>query len=158
VTRRPVPLDRLGDLLASERGLTEPEAGVRRERYGANAIIETPPARWRELARDTAKDPMLWFLTATSLLYAVVGQLGEALTLVVALVPLAGMDVFLHWRSQASAEGLRTRLAERAVVVRDGRRVELSAVEVVPGDLTVVAPGEAFPCRWPGDPGERASG
>ena len=145
MTRRPVPLDRLGDLLASERGLTEPEAGVRRERYGANAIIETPPARWRELARDTAKDPMLWFLTATSLLYAVVGQLGEALTLVVALVPLAGMDVFLHWRSQASAEGLRTRLAERAVVVRDGRRVELSAVEVVPGDLTVVAPGEAFP-------------
>ena len=145
MTRRPVPLDRLGDLLASERGLTEPEAGVRRERYGANAIIETPPARWRELARDTAKDPMLWFLTATSLLYAVVGQLGEALTLVVALVPLAGMDVFLHWRSQASAEGLRTRLAERGVVVRDGRRVELSAVEVVPGDLTVVAPGEAFP-------------
>lgn len=118
---------------------------MRRERYGANAIIETPPARWRELARDTAKDPMLWFLTATSLLYAVVGQLGEALTLVVALVPLAGMDVFLHWRSQASAEGLRTRLAERAVVVRDGRRVELSAVEVVPGDLTVVASGEAFP-------------
>ena len=145
MTRRPVPLDRLGDLLASERGLTEPEAGIRRERYGTNAIIETPPARWRELARDTAKDPMLWFLTATSLLYAVVGQLGEALTLVVALVPLAGMDVFLHWRSQASAEGLRTRLAERAVVVRDGRRVELSAVEVVPGDLTVVAPGEAFP-------------
>ena len=145
MTRRGAPLDRLRDLRGSERGLTSIEAGERRQRYGANVIIESPPARWRELARDTAKDPMLWFLGATSLLYIAVGALAEAVTLLVALVPLAGMDAFLHWRSQASAEGLRTRLAERAVVVRDGSRVEVSALDIVPGDLLVVASGEPFP-------------
>src|SRR5262245_54264099 len=88
---------------------------------------------------------MLWFLGATSLLYAVVGQSGEALILLLALFPLAGMDAFLHWRSQASAEGLRRRLAERAVVVRNGCRVAVSAPELVPGDLAVIASGESFP-------------
>jgi Ca2+-transporting ATPase len=145
VTRRAIPLERLRDLLGSQRGLTATEASERRERYGANAIVEAPPAPWRELARDTAKDPMLWFLGATSLLYAVVGELAEALILLVALVPLVGMDAFLHWRSQASAEGLRARLAERAVVVRDGSHVEMSALALVPGDLAVVASGEPFP-------------
>ncbi|HET9490672.1 MAG TPA: cation-transporting P-type ATPase [Methylomirabilota bacterium] len=132
-------------MIGSQRGLTAREAGDRRERYGANVIVETPPAQWQALARDTAKDPMLWFLGATGLLYAVVGQLGEALILLVALVPLVGMDAFLHWRSQASAEGLRSRLAQRAVVVRDGDRLEVSALDLVPGDLVVVVPGEPFP-------------
>ena len=66
MTRRAVPLGRLRDLLASPRGLSTTEAIDRRERYGVNAIVEAPAARWRELARDTAKDPMLWFLGATS--------------------------------------------------------------------------------------------
>jgi Ca2+-transporting ATPase len=88
---------------------------------------------------------MLWFLGATSLLYAGIGDFAEALTLLVALLPLVGMDAFLHWRSQASAEGLRTRLAARAMVLRDGSRVEVSALELVPGDLAVVASGQPFP-------------
>ena len=66
--------------------------------------------------RDTAKDPMLWFLAGTSALYAAVGQGVEALTLVVAILPLAGMDVVLHRRTQASTEGLASRLASRARV------------------------------------------
>jgi Ca2+-transporting ATPase len=132
-------------VLGSDRGLTAVEARERRQQYGANAIVETPPSPWWDLVRDTATDPMLWFLAATSVLYAVVGETGEAVILAVALVPLVGMDFFLHRRSQASAEGLRTRLAQRALVVRDGRRVEVNALDVVPGDLAIVGSGEAFP-------------
>lgn len=145
MTRRAAPLDRLTGLLGAEPGLTEAEAVARRERYGANAIVEAPPSRWRDLATDTARDPMLWFLGATGVVYAAVGDVREAMTLLVALVPLAGMDAFLHWRSRASTEELRSRIAERAVVVREGRRREVSALELVPGDLAVVAPGEFFP-------------
>jgi Ca2+-transporting ATPase len=145
VTRRAVPVDRLHGLPGGESGLTETEATARREHYGPNAIVEAPRHRWRDLAADTARDPMLWFLGATGAVYAAVGDVREALTLLVALVPLAGMDAFLHWRSQASTEGLRSRLAERAVVVRDGRRREVSTLDLVPGDLVVVSAGEVFP-------------
>lgn len=145
VTRHPVPVARLGDLLASGRGLGRTEVEARRARYGANAILETPPGRWRDLARDTARDPMLWFLAGVSALYAVVGELGEAVVLLVAIAPLVGMDAFLHRRTQASTEGLRSRLAERATLVRDGSPVEVAATDVVAGDLALVAPGESFP-------------
>jgi Ca2+-transporting ATPase len=136
---------RLGDLLRSARGLTAAEVGERRARYGLNDILETPPNRWRDLVRDTVKDPMLWFLAGVSGLYAGVGELKEAVILLVAIIPLIGMDAFLHWRTQASTEGLKSRLAERASVVRDSVHAQIPARELVPGDLALVAPAEAFP-------------
>jgi Ca2+-transporting ATPase len=143
--RHPLPVARLNGLLASERGLTAAEAGERRRRYGVNDIVETPPGRWATLARDTVADPMIWFLAGVSALYGAVGEAAEALILAAAIVPLVGMDAFLHRRTQASTEGLRSRLAERATVVRDGATVEIAASELVPGDLALVSPGEAFP-------------
>lgn len=145
MTRRPLPLARVTGLLTSTRGLTAAEVAERRERYGANDILEAPPHPWRDVARDTLQDPMLWFLAGVSLLYGILGEVTEAVVLVVAIVPLAGMGVYLHRRTQASTEGLKGRLAERATVVRESAPVEVHAVELVPGDLAIVSPGEPFP-------------
>jgi Ca2+-transporting ATPase len=143
--RHAVPLERLPDLLASERGLEVGEAEDRRRRYGANAVVEVAGRPWLDLARDTAKDPMIWFFAGVSVLYALVGQVVEALTLLIAIVPLIGMDAFLHRRTQASTGGLRSRLAARARVLRDGVATEIPAIAVVPGDLAIVSTGEPFP-------------
>src|SRR5689334_17880533 len=122
--RRPLPLDRLQDLLASERGLESGEVQERRRRYGANTVVEVPGKPWLDLARETAKDPMIWFFGGVSALYALVGQVVEALTLLIAIVPLVGMDAFLHRRTQASTGGLHSRLAAQARVLRDGVSIE----------------------------------
>jgi Ca2+-transporting ATPase len=97
------------------------------------------------LLRDTATDPMIWFLVGTSLLYAALGEFTETFLLLGAIVPLAGMDALLHHRTQASTAGLRTHLAIRATVVRDGVPVSLASEELVPGDLAVVEAGDSFP-------------
>jgi Ca2+-transporting ATPase len=145
MTRRSLPLDRVRGLLADARGLDTAEVRLRFERHGPNAIVESAPSAWADLARDTARDPMIWFLAAVAVVYALVGQRTEAVTLLLAIAPLVGMDVFLHRRTQASTEGLRSRLAAHAMVVRDGAEREVAALEVVPGDLVVVTAGEAFP-------------
>ena len=143
--RRPLPLARIGDLLLAERGLTSSEAADRRQRFGSNDIIEVAGSRRWQLVRQTARDPMIWFLLGTGALYAFVGEWLEALTVLAAIVPLVGMDAFLHRRTSASTEGLRGRLASRATVVRDGLARVVPAIELVPGDMAVVEPGESFP-------------
>lgn len=145
MARRPVPLTRLQQLIPSSRGLTRADAEDRRQTYGPNDIVEAPPHPWWDLLRDTAKDPMLWLFAGVGVLYAMVGQLTEALTLLVAIIPLIGMDFYLHRRTQASTAGLKTRLATTAKVVRDDSVVTISVVDLVPGDLAVVPPGEPFP-------------
>jgi Ca2+-transporting ATPase len=143
--RRSVPAARLADLARGLTGLTGDEARARLAGDGPNAILEAPPAPWRDLARDTGRDPMLWFLAAVGLVYAFIGQMRDAVVLLVAIVPLVGMDLFLHRRTQASTEGLRSRLAERAIVVRDGGEASVAALDLVPGDLVRVGPGQPFP-------------
>jgi Ca2+-transporting ATPase len=143
--RRSLPAGRLDDNLGSGQGLGSEEARERLARYGPNDIVEVPGSPLREIASETAQDPMIWFLVGTGVLYGVLGELAEAITLLVSILPLAGMDVFLHQRTRASTEGLRSRLASRATVLRDGARLDLPVAEVVPGDLALVAAGEPFP-------------
>ncbi len=143
--RRKVPTERLEGLLDSRSGLAAAEATARNRLYGPNDIVEAPPGTWRDLARDTLRDPMLWFLLGTAALFAILSDYVEALTLAVAMIPLVGMDAYLHRRTQASTRGLTSRLATTARVVRDGATLELPARELVPGDLVEVGAGEPFP-------------
>ncbi len=143
--RKALPLGRLPIAPHAERGLSTAEAGAQRATYGRNDIVEGSRRLWPDLLRDTATDPMIWFLVGTGSVYAALGNHAEAVTLFIALLPLLGLDVFLHWRTQASTHGLRSRLAVAATVVRDGATREVPATEVVPGDLALVASGESFP-------------
>jgi len=142
--RRAVPRVRLAGLGPNE-GLSPASVAERRQRWGPNDIVETPPRPWRAVLRETAADPMLWFLAGTSALYGVLGQRVESLTLLAVLAPLLGMDAILHRRITASTSGLASRLASRATVLRESARVVVPAAELVAGDLAVVVAGEPFP-------------
>ncbi|TFG81156.1 MAG: cation-transporting P-type ATPase, partial [Chromatiales bacterium] len=73
------------------------------------------------------------------------GDFAEAAVLAAALLPIVGMDAYLHRRTQATTEGLSGRLAARAQVVRDGAVVDIASTDLVPGDLVSVTAGESFP-------------
>jgi len=88
---------------------------------------------------------MLWFFAGTSALYAIVGQQTEALTLLVAILLLIGMDVYLHRRTQASTEGLKSRLATTATAFRYGIEETIPSGDLVSGDLILASPGEPLP-------------
>lgn len=143
--RRPLPAARIEGLASDTVGLTSAEVSERRLRYGANTIVETPPAGWADLLRETARDPMIWFLAGTSLLFTLLGDYTEAVVLAFALLPIAGMDAYLHGRTQASTEGLAGRLATTALVIRNGAATEIPAEDLVPGDLVVVPEGSPIP-------------
>jgi len=143
--RYEIPLDRLAGLTDGERGLDRAEAELRRRRYGPNDIVEIPEGALVALARDTARDPMLWFLVGTATVYAALGDRTEAAVLFASILPLAGMDAWLYLRTRASTEGLRSLLASAATVVREGATVTVPIEEVVPGDLALIRPGEPFP-------------
>lgn len=141
---RPIPPGRIPEGLAADQGLDEAQVVAQRA-HGFNDIVVDAGGGWRALARETARDPMLWFLVATAALFAVVGDTTEALTLLAALLPLLGMDAFLHQRTRASTAGLASRLAAAARVLRNDTWVERPSREIVPGDLVQVAPGEYLP-------------
>jgi P-type Ca2+ transporter type 2C len=139
------PSDRIAGLLNANRGLTADEVERRQRLYGSNDILGDRRSGWGVIARDTARDPMVWLLVATAFLFAWLGDYIEASVLALALVPIAGMDAYLHQRTQATTEGLAGRLTTQARVLRDGRRRDIPSAELVPGDLIIVNESESFP-------------
>ncbi|WP_202842301.1 cation-translocating P-type ATPase [Luteimonas saliphila] len=128
-----------------DTGLRSDEVAERRRRFGENDVAETAPRRWWTVAAASARDPMLWFLLVVSLLFLALGDRTEAIVLLVAIVPLLGMDAWLHRRTQASTEGLASRLAAEARVLRDGSWRVLPARELVSGDVVEIAAGDWVP-------------
>jgi Ca2+-transporting ATPase len=142
---RDIPLNDIGELLSHARGLDEAEVAARRTRFGPNDILIRGPAPWRLLLQDTARDPMIWFLVGMGALYALIGAYRDTLVLLLALLPLLGMDAYLHRRTMASTQGLAQRLAAGCTVERAGRRQNIAARDLVPGDLVHLAPGDLVP-------------
>lgn len=141
----PVPADRLRFRSSSTSGLTTAEVTQQRARFGTNVIFSARRRSLGQRVRETAADPMLWFLLVTSVVYLSLGDYVEGTILLVSIAPLTAMDAFLHRRTRASTEGLQSRLAAQAIVMRDGREERLPADEVVVGDLVLIRAGEPIP-------------
>lgn len=142
---RSLPTQRLDSVINTDRGLSQDEVAARLKQYGSNDIVEASTAAWVTLLQDTMRDPMLWFLLGTAALFLFLGDKVEAATLLVAIAPLVGMDWYLHRRTQASTEGLKSRLATQARVLRANGELLIPAAELVPGDLVILSAGENIP-------------
>ncbi|MGW8247630.1 MAG: cation-translocating P-type ATPase [Acidiferrobacterales bacterium] len=142
---RPIESDCAVVLRDTPQGLPAARVDELRARFGANDILDAPVARWSDILRDTLRDPMLWFLVVTSSLFVFTGDYREAIVLALAIIPLAGMDIWLHRRTRVSTATLGGRLATRATVQRDGVVQEIASADLVVGDLVLLASGQAFP-------------
>lgn len=145
MSQRRIPPENLPTSDLGRMGMSSVQVEAQRGAFGWNDIVPQTKSNWLTIARDTARDPMLWFLALTAGLFALLGQISESLTLLLAMVPLLGMDAYLHRRTTASSASLASRLASSARVMRDGRWQDLASRQLVPGDLVEVKPGEYFP-------------
>lgn len=140
-----ISFENLKDLSTRYEGLTEAEVALQHSRYGKNEIVEVTGNPWIELARDTLKDPMIWFLLGIGTVFILVGDTSEAVVLFVAILPLLLMDAVLHWRTQASTSSLKGQLASQVTALRAGKEVLVASHDLVPGDLVMVDPGLFLP-------------
>jgi Ca2+-transporting ATPase len=144
--KRELDPDRLPLLNPGDRaGISAARVAQLRASFGDNRIAEHRPKSFVDLAGDAATDPMLWFLALTGGLFALLGKYTDAVILLLAIVPLVGMDFYLHRRTAASLEGLSSALATEALAIRDGQALRVPAAELVSGDLVRVGAGDRFP-------------
>lgn len=140
-----ISFETLKDLSPRNEGLSEAEVAAQISRYGKNEIVEVTGNPWIELALDTLKDPMIWFLLGIGTVFILVGDTSEAIVLFIAILPLLLMDAILHWRTQASTSSLKGQLTSQVTALRAGKEVLIASHDLVPGDLILVSPGLYLP-------------
>jgi len=137
---------RAEDLLKSlnvegERGLSPQRVKEARSRYGKNWLRETRVrSAWAILAAQFKSVIMILLSVAAGLSFAF-SQWIDGIAIVVAMFINAAIGFFTELQAVRSMESLQRVDRVTARVRRDGRPAEISAEEIVPGDIVIVESG-----------------
>ena len=126
-------------------GLSAAEAEGRLARNGPNRLAEKPPrSAWLRLS-DQFKSTLILILIAAAALAYVVGDLKDAVVILVVVVLNALLGFYQENRAEQSLAALKKMLATKARVRRDGHPAEMDAELLVPGDIVLLEAGDRVP-------------
>lgn len=133
------------------RGLTAAEVSTRQARFGLNELAGAKAVPgWLRFLREF-RDPLTYLLLASVVVslgaWVLEGALGipiEALVIVVIVLSNAVLGYAQESRAERAVAALQRLTATLASVVRDGQVSRIPARELVPGDVLVLAEGDAI--------------
>ncbi len=126
-------------------GLTKQEVEIQLQKYGFNEFEDRRASRFIKNLFKIVGDPMGLMLLALSLIYWLLGEHNDAIILMIAYVPIIGVDVILELRSQTALRSLKKTLKMSCQVLREGKTSLIPTRNLVPGDLLVLEEGQAIP-------------
>ena len=127
----------------ASHGLAREEAARRLEQAGPNALPEGRRTRGLVVFLRQFASPLIYLLLVAAAVSLAIGERNDALVILAVLGVNAVIGAFQEGRAERSMAALRRLAAPRARVVRDGAEETVEARLVVPGDLLVLAAGDA---------------
>lgn len=124
-------------------GLTQEEAARRLVTHGANILPkEARKPLWRVFLRQFAS-PLIYILLAAAVLAAGLGKHEDAWVILIVVLVNAIIGTIQEGRAERSMASLRKLSSLRARVMRGSREEMIAASELVPGDVMLLAAGDA---------------
>lgn len=127
----------------AERGLDTATVRHLLAAYGPNVIAEAPQRSWFATFAGQFRSPLVLILLLAAALAAVLGHYADALVIVAVVIANAMLGTLQEGRAERSMAALRRMASLQARVLRDGRECILAARELVPGDVLLLASGDA---------------
>lgn len=135
----------LDRLQSAAEGLSAAEAEKRQLQYGLNSIPHKEPPGLAMIFLHQFMSPLIYILLIASGASLLLGETKDALFIFVVLLSNAAIGAAQEWKAEKSAASLHSLLKIYARVKRDGIVTEVSAEELVPGDIVLVETGLKIP-------------
>jgi len=126
-------------------GLSFIEARRRLEIYGKNKLAHKKKKSWFLLLLSQFTDFMVLVLLGATAISMIIGDITEALTILAIVFINALLGFYQEMHTERIMEAIEKLAAPKAKVIRDNELHEVSAEEVVPGDLIVIEAGDRIP-------------
>lgn len=126
-------------------GLSAGEALQRQGQFGLNKLPAAPPRRASTVFAAQFKSILILILAAASGLSAIIGNYKDAGVILAVMLINATVGFYQEWRAEQSLLALKEMLPLRARVRRDGQKIDISATELVPGDVVLLEAGDSVP-------------
>jgi len=128
-----------------EKGLTDQEVAKRLDKYGKNVLVQQREIRFLGILKEEITEPMILLLIAIGVLYSILGNLTDALTIIVIIIVLVLAEVWNEYRAKRSIASLKQLAPPTSTVLRNGQLKEAETALLVPGDILVLKMGQRVP-------------
>ena len=127
------------------KGLSDNEVSERRKDFGTNSIPEPKKYAVVAVLRDVFGEPIFILLVVTAVIYFALGELNEAIIMLVAIGFVSGISVFQERRSRNAVAALKKITAPHTRVIRNGEQSSIPYTDVVVDDIILLEDGDIIP-------------
>ncbi len=142
-----LPIEEALELLQSDpqNGLTTNLANKRLKEYGENILSKRKPKTSWIIFLEQFLSPIIYILIGAMILAFIFNQILEAVAILVVILITVLIGFFMELQAMHSVEALQKMVQTISYVVRDGKKIELPARLLVPGDIIIVQAGDVVP-------------
>ena len=130
---------------SNRAGLDEQEADRRREEHGPNRLPEKPPRSPWAVAYSQLRGFLNLILIGAAVLAGLVGDLKDAVIIGAVVIFNTALGFLQEHRAERTLAALKAMVALKARVLRGGQAQNVSADELVPGDVVLIEGGDRIP-------------
>ena len=131
-------------------GLTQKEVKKRQEQYGPNELKRKKKKTILKMILEQLTDKMIIILLIASILSFLLGETLEGTVILVIIGINIVISVVQEKKASDALEALRNMNAPHSIVLRDGKKEQILAKDLVPGDIVCLEAGNIIPAdiRW----------
>ena len=126
-------------------GLSDAEVIASRKKSGRNVLEESESGSFLKALITAVTEPMFLLLVAAATIYFILGELGEAMFMLAAIVLVSAISLYQDQRSRRALQALARYSHPLAQVIRNDQVVEIDTADLVVDDLTIIAEGGLVP-------------
>ncbi|PRY10105.1 Ca2+-transporting ATPase [Pontibacter ummariensis] len=131
--------------VSPHRGLSEEEVAQRQALYGRNSM--TPKEQQSAFVRFMLQfhQPLIYILLASTVVTIFLGEYTDAAVIFAVVFVNAIIGFVQESKALEAIDALSKSMTSRAQVIRNGKKQNIDAQELVPGDIVHVQSGDKFP-------------
>lgn len=130
---------------SSPRGLTAVEAAERIQQYGYNELEEKSARGPLKILWEQFTATMVLILIGAAVISGFLGKWQEASAIFAIVLLFALLGFIQEYRAERAMAALKKLAVPRVRVQRDGKMAEISARDLVPGDIVLLEAGNLVP-------------
>jgi len=127
-----------------DQGLSSDEAERRLKEHGPNMIEDKKESIWKTLF-SYFWGPIPWMIEIAAILSGLLRDWPDFTLILLLLLINSGLGFFHEYQAGNAIEALKSQLALKSRVLRDGKWKEILAKDLVPGDIVSVKLGNIIP-------------
>ncbi len=135
----------LNFLNTTARGLSDSEAGLRLKQYGPNRLEETQRRSPLKMLFQQFTETMVLILIVAAVLSFFLGKTTEGVAIMAIVLLFGFLGFFQEYRAEKAMAALNRMVVPKVRVRRNGTTKEISAKQLVPGDIAEFEAGNIIP-------------